>query len=412
MNMRTDFLSRYWRPAVAVLLIAALSYILFFHNLTTLLPGYSAREVATYKASSSLQIIFDHPFNAPYKLLVLGPQKLGLTDWAVTRYVAASFAVLISILFFVVLRFWFSYRTAVIGTIMFATSSGVLHFARFGSSLILQMSILALLACAIWWRTGKMSHTVKGFVSVALFAVLWYVPGMVWFELLLLGVTHKTVLRAWRQSTLLQRVLAGFLFLLTVAPLLRNLIAAPQNLLILAGLPTQFASITQIGQNILDALLLVGIHSNGQAELWLAHAPLLNVSELALLALGIYAFIRHVSVARRIFVFVAIGISLLLIGLNGAGSAGSVWGSQFAATGPVNVSVLVPLLYLLIAGGMFELIRQWFRVFPRNPLARAAGVGLITLLVGFSVVYHYRAYFVAWPNNPATKKTFSLQQPQ
>lgn len=410
--MRTDFLSRYWRPAVAVLLIAALSYILFFHNLTTLLPGYSAREVATYKASSSLQVILDHPFNAPYKLLVLALQKAGVHDWAATRYVAASFAVMSSILFFVVVRFWFSYRTAIIGTILFASSSGMLHFARFGSSLILQMCILALLACAIWWRAGKLSRTLVGFISVAVFALLWYIPGMIWFELLLVGIKHKTLLRAWQQSTILQRLLAGFLFLLIIAPLVRNLVGSPQNLLIFAGLPTHFASFAQTGQNILDALLLVGVHSNGQAELWLAHAPLLNVTELVLLGLGVFVFIRDVALTRRIFVFAGVGISLLLIGLNGAGNTGNVWGSQFAATGPVNVSMLVPLLYLLIAGGMFELIRQWFRVFPRNPIARAAGVGFITLLVGFSVVYHYRAYFVAWPNNPATKKTFSLQQPQ
>lgn len=411
MNMRTDFLARYWRLAVAILLIAALSYVLFFHNLTTLLPGYSLREVATYKASSSLNIIVDHPFNAPYKLLVLALQKFGLTDWAVTRYVAASFAVLFSVLFFVVLRFWFSYRVAAIGTIMFATSSGMLHFARFGSSLILQMSILALLACVIWWRAGKTNRTVVGFVSVAIFALLWYVPGMIWFELLLVGIKHKTVLRAWHHSTILQRVLAGFLFLVLVAPLLRHLVAVPRNLLIFAGLPTQFAGITQIGQNILDALLLVGVHSNGQAELWLAHAPLLNVAEIILLALGVYVFVRYVSVSRRIFVFAAIGISLLLIGLNGAGSAGNIWGTQFAATGPVNVGVLVPLLYLLIAGGVFELMRQWFQIFPRNPFARLLGAGLITLLVGFSVIYHYRAYFIAWPNNPATQKTFVLKQP-
>ena len=412
MNMRTDFLSRYWRLAVAVVFIALLSYVLFFHNLSSLLPGYSAREVATYKASSSLQGILDHPFNAPYKLLVLGLQQAGLDNWVVTRYVAAGFAVIMSLLFFVILRFWFSYRIAIIGTIMFATSSGFLHFARLGSSLILQMSILALVACVIWWRTYRTKRTLVGFASIAIFALLWYIPGMIWFELLLLGLKYKTLLHVWRESTVLQRVLGAVLFLVITAPLLKHLAFTPQSLLTFAGLPTHFVNLTQTGQNILDALLLVGVHSNGQAELWLAHAPLLNVTELALLVLGVYAFIRRVSAARRTFVFASVGISLLLIGLNGAGSAATLYGNQFAATGPMNASVLVPLLYLLLAGGMYELIQQWFQVFPRNPIARIGGIACLTLLIGFSVLYHYRAYFVAWPNNPATTKTFSLQQPQ
>ncbi len=410
MNIRTDILHRFWRPAVAVLLIAVLSYVLFFHSLTTLLPGYSPREAATFKASSSLQVILDHPLNAPYKLPVLALQKAGLDSWAATRYVAASYAVVMCGLFFVVVRFWFSYRIAVIATVMFATSSGLLHFARLGSSLILQMSILALMACAIWWRGGKVNRMVVGFGSVVTFALLWYVPGLIWFEILLLIIKRKAVLRAWQESSALVRSLAAGLFLLLVAPLAWHIVRAPLDMLIFAGLPTHFASLTQTGQNILDALLLAGIHSNGQAELWLAHAPLLNVTEIALLLLGVYAFTRSVSLTRRIFVFGAIGISLVLIGLNGAGSSGSVWGYQLARTGPVNVSMLVPLLYLLVAGGIFELIRQWFRVFPRNPIARIGGIVCLVLLVSFSVLYHYRAYFIAWPNNPATKKTFSLKQ--
>ncbi len=394
---------------MAVLVIAALSYVLFFHNLGTLVPGYAPREVAVYKASSSLQLIADHPINAPYKLLVFGLQKAGIDNYVATRYVAASFAVVACLLFFIIARFWFSYRIALIATIMFATSSGLLHIARFGSSIVLQMGILALMACAIWWQTYKDKRTVVMLATIVTLATLCYDPGMIWFELLILAVSWQSLRRAWLTTSLLKKGLGALLFLVLIAPLIRGFVLFPASLYSFVGLPAHFAGVAQTGRNILDSLLLVGVHSNGQAELWLAHAPLLNITELVLLFLGLYVFFRFMKPARRLFMFGAIAISLVLIGISGSGSDAGAWPSQFTATSPMNVSVLLPLLYLVIAGGVCELLRQWFRVFPRNPIARGVGGAMIGLLIFFSVVYQYRAYFVAWPNNPATEKVFSIQ---
>lgn len=401
--------SRLWRPALMLLVVAALSYVLFFHNLNGLLPGFSAREVATSHASSSLRLIADSPLNAPYKVVVYIFQQIGYDKLLATRYAAATFATIATFLFFAISKHWFGYRLALVATALFATSSGLLHIGRLGSALVLQMAALLLLACTIWWKTYRTGAQIVGFASIAVFASLWYIPGAIWFELLALWLARNFILQAWRQSNTLTKVLAITFFVALVSPLLRGFVLQPASLLTFLGLPTHFASLSQTAQNFLDAILLIGIHSNGQAELWLAHAPLLNVTELALLVLGIYFFARKVPASRRVFMFGALGLSIVLIGLSGHGSETNLSASDFVG-GPSSIGLLVPVLYLFVAGGVYEIVHQWLRVFPRNPIARFGGVALVGCLILFSVTYHVRAYFVAWPHSTATQNTFAIPE--
>jgi hypothetical protein len=394
MNKIARVYFRLWRPAGVVIVVALLSYILFFHNLAHFLPGYAAREVYTYQTAGSLHAIMNDPLNAPYKIVLYAVMQLGHHSLLATRIVAAAFAVAASLLFFMVARGWFGYRSALLGTIMFASSAGFLHIARLGSALILQMGLLLLLATAVWWRNEQRPSQPKLLLTLLAFAALWYVPGMIWFELLAVWVLHKQLrYAAWRLGWQ-QRTAGLVLFLVLVAPLIRAFVLSPHLLLTFAGLPQQFAPPLEMAQNIAGSLLSVGFHSNGLSSLWLAHLPLLNVTEIVLLALGVYTLVRRVALRRSLYILAATVLSLLLIGLNG----------------PVDISSLLPLLYLVIAGGLYELLRRWMSVFPRNPFARFAGVFCIIAMLFFSVLYQYRVYFVAWPHNAVTRQTFTHQQ--
>jgi hypothetical protein len=79
-------------------------------------------------------------------------------------------------------------------------------------------------------------------------------------------------------------------------------------------------------------------------------------------------------------------------------------------SGPVPLSLLVPLLYMGIATGLAYLLHEWLKIFPNNPLARGVGLGLIIVAVAISCTYNYRAYFIAWPNADATKTTFQYRR--
>lgn len=385
---------RFWRPAVLVLSLGLVAYFLFFHNLSHLLPGFSNREVYLYNTSSNWHTILKNPIDAPYKLVVLSGIVLGHHSWLLTRITAACFGVLGSLVFFSLVRSWYGYRVGFLATILFATSGGFLHVARLGSGLILQLSVLLLMGAIFGYRKSR-HRTLAAYALAALFAILLYVPGMVWFELLALTLFRTNITRLVRQANWKHLVGWGVLPLVVVAPLIRACINTPSIVRTIGGLPSHFISASHMLSNLGTALLSIAMRSNGTPELWLGHAPLLDIIEATLLLFGVYMLIRNIQSVRSQGILGATFISLILISLGG----------------PIGFTSLVPLLYLNIAGGLYALLQRWLNIFPRNPVARTSGIGLVCILVFFSVLYQWRSYYVAWPHNAATKRVFNKHQP-
>lgn len=391
----STFFFRAWRPAVLVLALGLVSYVLFFHNLTHLLPGYDAGELSTYQDASNWHNIAHNPLNAPYKLIVLLAAVFGHHSILVTRIVAASFGVVAACLFYAIVRSWYGFRIAFLATLLFATSASFLHISRLGSSQIIQMAVLLLLCMAIWYRRFLHHRRLLGYGFAITLALLWYIPGMIWLELLGLIILHKPVFRVLRVVAPLHKISWIILFLLLITPLAIASVRTPSLIYGFAGLPEHFVSISHLGSNLVNTILSIGIRGTGGAELGVGHVPLLDVIELALGLMGAYFYIRHERSIRTLFLFGAGIITVALISLGG----------------PVSFSCLVPLLYLFVAGGLNNLISQWLTVFPRNPIAKLTGLTLVCLMLSFSVLYQTRAYFVAWPHNNATRQLFSDKQP-
>ena len=136
------------------------------------------------------------------------------------------------------------------------------------------------------------------------------------------------------------------------------------------------------------------IHSDGNPLLWVGHAPLLNTIEVVVGLLGAFYMYRRTS-RRSTFLLGASAIGLVLVALGGS----------------VTFACLVPILYLFIANGLDHLLGRWMAVFPRNPIARATGVGIICIVLFFSVLYQVRTYYIAWANAPATQAVFNHTAP-
>lgn len=77
-----------------------------------------------------------------------------------------------------------------------------------------------------------------------------------------------------------------------------------------------------------------------------------------------------------------------------------------ALGGSLDLSIVMPIVYLWIAAGIAYLLQQWLVVFPRNPIARGIGYGLIIIAVSLSCAYNLRAYFVAYPHDPTNQSVF------
>jgi hypothetical protein len=312
-----------------------------------------------------------------------------------TRLVAACFGTLAVFAFFAIIRPWYGLRVAFVSTLLFATSAGFLHTTRLGTAQILQVSVLAFVAAVLWYRREQNHRVLAGYGIAALLALLWYVPGIVWFEFFGVMLLWYGLQRQLLRTPRVHVAGWGIVFAVVIAPLVLASLRSPHLLLVAAGLPQSIHALIHIAGNALNAVMSIGVRSNGNPLFWVGHAPLFDAAELVLGVIGAYFYLYRQHSVRAIFLIGSVGISLVLISLGGS----------------VGFASLVPLLYLLVAHGLDHLLGQWLTVFPRNPIARSTGTAILCAMLFFSVLYQVRSYFVAWPHDTATRQTFRLTQP-
>jgi hypothetical protein len=364
--------------------------VLQFVLLGSLLSGFSGPEVAAWHAGQSLHAIWRNPLNAPFTLLTYAFEHFLHQSLYAVRLAAATIGLLTVVLFWALLRMWYGVRTAVIGAALFGSSSWFLHTTRLGTASVLWFGLFGLVAAAVWVRRSQ--RPLAWLLCVAIAAMLLYVPGMVWF--IAIGALWRVRtfgMLAWRKKWV--STLALLIGIVGVAPLGYALVRSPHLLKTWLGWPAHWPSVMTVLKNIADVPMHILFRGPGLPAHWLGHLPMLDVFGLVMLFIGIAAVLKQ---SRR----VAVGFALIFISacvLVGLGSA--------------SLSVLAPFVYVLISGGVHDLSKRWNVVFPRNPIARNVGVGLLLAVVAFSCAYNIRAYFIAWPQASATETAFHYQKP-
>lgn len=401
MEVIVDFYREYWRRIFIIALVLIAAYGLFFFRIGTLLPGYNEAEIVTQQTSRNLHLIWNSPDYAPYKLIMWLGHQVGLHSVLNARILSAGFGLLAVGLFFYVVQAWFSTRITIVATILFASSSALLHAARFGAPLILQMSALVLFAIVLFYQTHRdelpeWAQVASRYVLAVLLLSSLYVPGTIWFLLLGAALLHRKIVAVVRSQSALTLVLLTLLTLVLLAPLFYIGWQNQTFALRMLGLPAVMPSVTAIGQNFAELVSQLFWRSGIQPAISLIGAPLYGVISVALIFLGFASQLQKPRLHTNYFLLFSLPIAVLLASLGG----------------PVTYVMVVPLLALFMAGGLFYLLDQWLRVFPRNPIAKVVGVSLLAILIGFSIFYQTRAYFVAWPNASETRAVYTLPQPQ
>jgi len=380
-------------PLVAYVFgLAAILGLLFF-RLGSLVPGMSSSEAANLTQSQTIHQLINNPLNLPYKLV-----DFALVSWHhgsvfALRSVSVVFALCMIYLFYFCLHRWYAVRTAVLGTALFASSSWLLHYARLAQPDILYTSLMAALAYGVWLRQTKRNSLVI-VVGGILAAFLIYIPGLVWLVILGGWWQRKALLKHYKHHTLSGLVVIATTTALLV-PLIYGLALHPRLIRGLFGVQTfGIPKPLAIVQHIWNIPFQLFIRANYNPTVWLGRLPLLDIFAVVMLVLGAYAyyFLRQLDRARVLLGIIV--VSLVLLGLHGG----------------VNPLILMPFLYILVTAGIALLLQQWFTVFPLNPLARLLGTLLISITVILAVFYHVNHYFIAWPNNPATKQAFDIRQ--
>jgi len=389
-----DYIQPRWKILAAYAVVVALLGFALGWQLGSLPGGYSSAEVNVYQSSLQFfhpKMFLENPLNAPFMVGVRALQYVFPHHLIVVRLVSVFIGVVALAAFTLLLRSWQGKRTAIFGALLFGFSAWFLHTARLGTPDVLLFGVGILFAAGYWLKTTMSWLALLACVLSSL--TLLYVPGMVWFVALGVLWQWKVIDRAFKKHLIITSA-AGVLFLAVLAPLAWALYKHHALLITWAGLPSQWPTLIEIAKNVVAVPFHLFVHNEVDPMTWLGTSAIFDVCSLVLFILGGYDYLRRIKLIRTPLFISAIVLAIALI----------------AVGGNVTFTVIIPLLYVVIAGGASRLIEQWFAVFPRNPIARSIGWASVSVLVGLACAYQLTHYFVGWPQASATRDTFTVKK--
>jgi hypothetical protein len=388
-------ISRFWREHHRLLLVfavilAAFAWLLL-HKLGSLVGGMSANEINFANTAYGWHGIYHNPFFLPLKLIASAVFFLAPAHGQIlTRVPSALLGGLTVGMFAWLIWLWHGPRTAFFSTVLFATGAWTLHVSRLASFDVVYLWALPALMVVqvLLHRQGQ--RAIVWYGSILTWGLLLYVPGLVWLVGFQLFQQRSVLVAAWAKiASWPRRALSIVATAAGLSLLILHLFRSGQFVAWL-GLPSHWPSLAHQIKLFLAVPTHLFIRGPQYPETWLAKSPILDLFTLLVTGLGAYFYIKNWRASRSRSIGLQFIIGCLLVGLGGA----------------VTLSLVVPMLYMAAAAGLAYLLHEWLKVFPRNPLARSLGIGLITVCVSLSCLYNLRAYFVAWPHHADTRAVF------
>ncbi|MNQ34751.1 hypothetical protein D3C85_482180 [compost metagenome] len=332
---------------------------------------------------SSLAII-----DLPYYLL----QKASLAIFGVTIFsiklpsLILGFASAVGMFF--LLRRWFKHNIAVIASAITIATGQFLFVSQNGtpSIMLIFWSIYLLLLAMLIVRNVR-HGTLWTFAFFASAALSLYTP-LSAYVLLAIGsaaMLHPHLRYMLRRLSKLKFIGAGAMALVLIAPLIYTVIKTPRLGLDLLGVPTTWPNFGTNLNEIATQYLDVISPTSGTIM-----TPIFGFGSLAFIILGLVHIIgaRHTARSYIISVWGLLLVPILLIN-------------------PSFVSITFVPLVLLLATGVQTLLHQWYRLFPKNPYARVAGLLPLTILVGGLLLSGVERYMYGYHYDPLTATSFS-----
>lgn len=293
-------------------------------------------------------------------------------------------AILALVLFFFIIKDRYTRRAAIISTLVLATSSWYLHYARMGYSGFLSIVlILGLIYVATHMNNKYKLAWLLALVGIA--AIGLYTPYFLY--LLIAGVilSLATIKPNMKNIKGKDAGIATGLVLVLIAPLVYSIVQDTEVAKALLVIPDQFPSVTGYFRNIYDVVAYVIFKSEPMPMLHLGDLPMLEIFSVSMVALGLYHYDHELSKKLSRLILGGLLVVILLLGFN---------------ANQLHYSLLIPFVYFLLAGGLVVLFTQWNEIFPKNPIARLIAIVPITILLIIVAQYHTQRYFVAWPRTP------------
>lgn len=382
---------RLYSPPVytGVLTIAGVGYLLV-HHLASITGGRLAEsEAQALAAHPSWHSIWNGMLDAPY-FAALRVVHYGSSTPFYNRLVAAGLGLAAAGLVYFALQRWVGWKLAALGTILFGSSGALLHTARLVNPQVMQLLAVAFLLA--WYALSHREPQPKHLLAGVFVCLLLYTPGVLPLVVLAGWLNRQSLRASWLQANKRYRSFTIGSSAVLLAPLVYHL-ATHGFRTVLRWLGYGLQLNTSAAKDFVRGLWHVPIHlfirGSSDGTFGMAHQALINAPVSCLAILGAYVTISRFRESRWRFLMLLLICCWLLAAMDGLAE-----------------SVIAPIICILAAIGLAYLLSEWYRVFPRNPIARNAGMLLVVLLVALSSWYEIRSYFVAWPHSPATAAAF------
>lgn len=379
---------RYWigYGLISLLLIG----LLVFAGLYT--PGgISTQEMDAVIKTSSINVADFNSLaitNLPYHLLQLASLNLfGVSDFSI-KLPSLVLAFISAVGLILLLQRWFKPNIAVLASIIAVTTGQFLFIAQNGTPSILYVlwAVWLLLLGTLIAKNVRFKTLWKVLFFVVA-ALSLYTPLSIYalIALAVAALLHPHLRFILRQLSKPRLAGAFALGALITIPLVIGVINTPELGLTILGIPSEWP-------NLLNNVLLLSQQYIGfavQSTTGLM-TPVFGLGSMLIIGFGIYKLIRtrESTQSYLIIIWLVCLIPVLI-------------------TSPGFTSVTFLPLVLLLATGLDSLLGYWYRLFPRNPYARIAGLIPLIVLVGVLVLSGLERYVYGYHYDPSTVSNFS-----
>ena len=382
----------FWRPSfiqqatlykfrfvIGYALILAFLVIVLTIDIRILPEGVSLRGMDTVVTSMHTQpnASLDWVVNAPYHLL----QQLSVVLFGLERLwivlPSIVFGALTMVLFLLTMRQWFSESIALVTTLVALTSAPFITMVRSDTPDIMLpfWTVLLLYAAVKVLVKQEKAFVWKIFAVIATIGLL-YTPFGIYplLAFIIAGSLHPHVRSRIRRIKLHRKLTLLGLLVVGVVPLLLYSIWHPQALAALVGLNAFQTSLADF-QATLHVLYVSFISFMHSGFVGMNIAPAFNLASICLMLLGLLRCLKDWHTTRSYVLLIWGAVSLPVIIL-----------------APHEQQTILLLAMLFLAIGSETLIAEWYKLFPRNPYARIAGLIPLTVLfvtIAVTGVTHY-----------------------
>lgn len=377
-----------WRPLVLWTVAFSFLVVALGIQLPTTTGQFSQLELNYIESANSLNEILQKPDFMPHKLLTLAAQKLSFEPGITLRLPSAIVASLSALVGLIFIRKYFSARMSVIAGILTLTSSWFLSLGRLALPDVSFLFWIIVFALWYWLKSTSKKRTALILLTLAS-GLAVYVPSFLpliiifWFWDRRVNPREKLHISTWHKA------LCVCLLLIMLSPMAYSFFYDPKNILSLVGMPTIVPLFSSIITSFKSQVAGIFVINESGPIYTVGRLPLLDVFTSVFFLLGLYA--QRFNRQNTVFWTSTVSVYLIMLSLGG----------------PLTSAVFLPAIYFLACQGLRFFLQQWFTVFPRNPIARAVGTGLLSVAVALVAFYHLNRYFIVWPNAPATRQTFN-----